>query len=231
MHLTIQFLCFSLFAMHFLLFKPFVRLFFQHTFFFLQNWATFLLFFQFPLLTRRNSPFHNISTIYGSNTFCSPARSPLNYCLPNVTFLPLSAKVLIHHHLRLLPNINPAPSHFIWAQLNVICGEYFSYFSSGLIYSNLISDHRPVWHIAMCATMQCVVVVTPPPLSFPLEPPPGTWATFLYCTQEEICGRKYFSRVIPALIYGRTASNIFCGKPHLLIVFTIYQEPAFAFWT
>ena len=90
------------FVLDFLDFFTYVRLF--------QNWATFLLFFQFPLLTRRNSPFHNISTIYGSNTFCSPARSPLNYCLANVTFLPLSAKVLIHHHLRLLPNVYPAAS-------------------------------------------------------------------------------------------------------------------------
>ena len=78
---------------------------------------------EFPL----SQYFHNIWIQY---LLQLGARSPLNYCLPNVTFLPLSAKVLIHHHLRLLPNIKPAPSHFIWAQLNVMCGGYFSYFSS-----------------------------------------------------------------------------------------------------
>ena len=61
------------------------------------------LFSNFPV-NEAEFPFHNISTIYGSNTFCRPARS-LNYCLANVTFLPLSAKVLIHR--RLFPNTNP----------------------------------------------------------------------------------------------------------------------------
>ena len=66
----------------------------------------FALFSNFPV-NEAEFPFHNISTIYGSNTFCRPGRS-LNYCLANVTFLPLSAKVLIHHHLRPFSKVEPS---------------------------------------------------------------------------------------------------------------------------
>ena len=66
----------------------------------------------------------------------------------------------------------------------------------------------------MCGTCCDGEWVTPPPSRSLLSSllPARTWPTFLYCAQEEICGRKYFSRVIPVLIYGRTASNIFTGK-------------------
>ena len=59
----------------------------------------------------------------------------------------------------------------------------------------------------------------PLPLKLPLEPLLELRQLSFIALQEEICGRKYFSRVIPALIYGRTASNIFTEKPHFWRVF------------
>ena len=57
--------------------------------------------------------FHNIFSRYFHNIWIQYLlhRSPLNYCLSNVTFLPLSAKVLIQHHPRPAPNINFAQTH------------------------------------------------------------------------------------------------------------------------
>ena len=68
----------------------------------------------------------------------------------------------------------------------------------------------------------CVCVCAgwcPLPLKLPLEPLLELRQLSFIALQEEICGRKYFSRVIPALIYGRTASNIFTEKPHFWRVF------------
>ena len=44
-------------------------------FLYFKNWVPFLLFFPNFLVNEAEFPFHNISTIYGSNTFCSLVRS------------------------------------------------------------------------------------------------------------------------------------------------------------
>ena len=72
-------------------------------FFYFKNWVPFCSFFPISPLTRRNSPF-TIFPQYMDPIPFAARPAPLNYCRANVTFLPLSAKVLIH---RLFPNTNP----------------------------------------------------------------------------------------------------------------------------
>ena len=71
--------------------------------------------------------FHNIWIQYLLH------RSPLNYCLSNVTFLPLSAKVLIQHHPRPAPNINFAQTPKL-----KISFEVTGMFPPELYFSNLV---------------------------------------------------------------------------------------------
>ena len=70
----------------------------------LQSQISFLLFFPISPLTRRNSPFTIFPQYMDPIPFAARS-APLNYCRANVTFLPLSAKVLIHR--RIFPNTNP----------------------------------------------------------------------------------------------------------------------------